>query len=73
MDADEETVGFDLLVVRYPLLKQFSSGKLARHLRVAAVYLFRPVRLTLIDNSRGFGFKQTLELVDRSGKAMDPD
>ena len=72
-EADEESAGFDLLVARYPFLKKFSAGKLARNLGAAAVYRFRPARLTLIDNARGFGFKQTLELADRSGKTMDPD
>jgi uncharacterized protein YhbP (UPF0306 family) len=60
-DASEATAGFDLLVDRYPFLKQFAVGKLARHLGAAAVYLFRPTKITLIDNARGFGFKQTLE------------
>jgi uncharacterized protein YhbP (UPF0306 family) len=59
-DAAEEAAGFDLLVARYPFLKKFGAGKLARHLGAASVYVFRPVTLTLIDNSRGFGFKQTL-------------
>ena len=70
-EVDEESAGFDLLVARYPFLKQFSAGKLARNLGAAAVYRFQPARLTLIDNARGFGFKQTLELADRSGKTMD--
>lgn len=60
-DASEATAGFDLLVDRYPFLKQFAVGKLARHLEAAAVYSFRPAKITLIDNARGFGFKQTLE------------
>jgi uncharacterized protein YhbP (UPF0306 family) len=60
-DPDEEAVGFDLLLARYPFLKQFAAGKLARHLGLAAVYLFHSTKLTLIDNSRGFGFKQALE------------
>lgn len=72
-DPDEAARGFDLLVARYPFLKQFAAGKLARHLRLAAVYLFRSNKLTLIDNSRGFGFKQTLELADRSVEATNID
>jgi uncharacterized protein YhbP (UPF0306 family) len=60
-DASEATAGFDLLMDRYPFLKQFAVGKLARHLGAAAVYSFRPAKITLIDNARGFGFKQTLE------------
>lgn len=72
-EADEVAAGFDLLVARYPFLQEFTAGDLARRLDAAAVYRFRPARLTLIDNSRGFGFKQILELVDRSGEAADPD
>jgi uncharacterized protein YhbP (UPF0306 family) len=72
-ETDEETAGFDLLVARYPFLRQFAAGNLARHLGEAAVYRFRPARLTLIDNSRSFGFKQTLELAVRSGEVMDTD
>ena len=70
-DTDEKTAGFDLLVARYPFLKQFAAGKLAQYLGAAAIYRFQPARLTLIDNSRSFGFKQTLELADQSGKSMD--
>ncbi len=69
-DATHASAGFDLLVARFPFLDQFAVGKLARHLGAAAVYLFDPSRLTLIDNSRGFGFKQTLELLNRSGQTM---
>ncbi|MDH3581132.1 MAG: pyridoxamine 5'-phosphate oxidase family protein [Hyphomicrobiales bacterium] len=72
-DADEESMGFELLRARFPFLKQFAVGNLARHLGAAAIYLFRPATLTLIDNSRGFGFKQTLELADRSAETMVPD
>lgn len=66
-DADEESGAFNMLTARYSFLNRFAAGKLARHLGAAAVYLFRPTRLTLIDNSRGFGFKQTLRLKDLSG------
>ncbi len=72
-DPDEEATGFGLLVARYPFLQQFAAGKLARHVGLAAVYLFQSKKHTLIDNSQGFGFKQTLEPGDRSGQAMDPD
>jgi uncharacterized protein len=58
-DADD---GFTLLAARYPFLRKFAAGELARHLGKAAVYRFRPQRITLIDNGRGFGFKQTLRL-----------
>ncbi len=59
-DSAEEAAGFRLLVARYPFLKKFGAGKLARHLSAAAIYVFRPSTMTLIDNTRGFGFKQTL-------------
>ncbi len=72
-EADEAAAGFDLLVARYPFLQAFAAGDLARRLDAAAIYRFRPARLTLIDNSRGFGFKQILELADRSGEAAEPD
>ncbi len=72
-EADEVAAKFDLLVARYPFLKKFSSGNLALRLDAAAIYRFRPAKVTLIDNSRGFGFKQILELTDRSGEAADPD
>ncbi len=64
--TDAEKAGFDLLEARYPFLKQFAAGKLARSLGAAAVYRFRPASLTLIDNGRGFGFKQSLEPPGRS-------
>jgi len=54
--------GFALLTVRYPFLRAFAAGELASHLDKAAVYRFRPERITLIDNTRGFGFRQTLQL-----------
>jgi uncharacterized protein YhbP (UPF0306 family) len=72
-NADQKSKGFDLLTARYPFLKQFAVGKLARHLGAAAVYLFRATSLTLIDNSRGFGFKQTLQLAGRLRETRDSD
>lgn len=63
-NTEEEIAAFNLLLARYPFLKQFAAGKLARHLGAAVVYRFRPASVTLIDNTRGFGFKQTLELAD---------
>lgn len=62
LTGDSEVAAFDLLTFRYPFLEKFAAGKLARHLGAAAVYRFRPGSITLIDNSKGFGFKQTLEL-----------
>jgi uncharacterized protein YhbP (UPF0306 family) len=69
-DAATSAAAFELLVERYPFLRRFGLGKLARHLGAAEVYLFDPSRITLIDNSKGFGFKQTLDLADSSGRVM---
>ncbi len=60
--GEEEKKAFKLLGERYEFLKTFSLGNLARHLGAAAVYAFRPSTITMIDNTRGFGFKQTLNL-----------
>ncbi len=56
----------DVLEARFPFFAQFRSGPqgLTAHLRAASVYRFDPARVTLIDNTRGFGFKQTLKLDD---------
>jgi uncharacterized protein YhbP (UPF0306 family) len=62
IEADD---GFVLLTRRYPFLQKFTAGELARHLGRAALYRFRPDRITLIDNTRGFGFKQTLQLYSK--------
>jgi len=59
--ADTDS-GFTLLTACYPFLREFTAGDLARHLGKAAVYRFRPDRITLIDNTRGFGYRQVLEL-----------
>lgn len=61
-DGREEKKAFDLLKARYPFLKAFGIGELARHLGAATVYAFRPSAITFIDNTRRFGFKETLEL-----------
>lgn len=71
-DPDEEALGFELLAARYPFLTRFKSGKLARHLGLAAIYAFHSTKLILIDNSRDFGFKQALEPGDQPGRAGDP-
>ncbi len=71
--TDTEKAGFELLVARYPFLEEFATGRLAGHLGAAAVYRFRPAKLTLIDNGRGFGFKQTLDLAARTAAATVPD
>lgn len=71
-NTQEESAGFDLLLARYPFLQQFTVGELARDLGAAAVYVLRPARVTLIDNARGFGFKQTLELATQTSLPRRP-
>jgi uncharacterized protein YhbP (UPF0306 family) len=70
MDKYAASAAFELLVARFPFMDRFKIGKLARHLGAAEVYKFDSSRLTLVDNSRGFGFKQTLELAGQSSQAM---
>lgn len=52
------------LEARYPFLKQLSSGpaKLREAYARTAVYRLQPSRIVLIDNSKGFGHKETLEI-----------
>jgi uncharacterized protein YhbP (UPF0306 family) len=51
---------------RYPFLRNLAAGPPA--LREAysrtAVYRLQPARMVLIDNAKGFGHKQTLDLVE---------
>ena len=56
--------GIARLAARYPFLKQFLSGpaELVRQMGKAAVYRLEPERITLIDNARGFGHRDVLEL-----------
>ncbi len=61
LNEEEEKRAFDLLKIRYPFLKAFGLGSLARHLGAADIYAFRPTAITFIDNTRRFGFKETLE------------
>ena len=60
-DDAEAKAGLRMLAERYEFLEQFTSGprSLVRRLDLAAVYRFDPVEVTLIDNSKGFGHKET--------------
>jgi len=53
-----------LLEARYPALRQLSQGPAALQEAYARVEFYRlePERMVLIDNSRGFGHKDTLDL-----------
>lgn len=57
------------LAMRYSFLKQFLSGpaELVRQMRDAVAYRLEPQRITLIDNSKGFGHRDVLELDRRTG------
>lgn len=52
------------LVARYAFLAELASGppKLRSAFEQAGFYALEPERITLIDNSRGFGHKETLAL-----------
>jgi len=52
------------LEARYPFLGQLAAGplKLRQAYARTAVYRLQPARIVLIDNSKGFGHKETLEL-----------
>ena len=52
------------LVARYAFLAEIASGppKLRAAFETAAFYAVVPERITLIDNARGFGHKETLTL-----------
>lgn len=53
-----------LLEARYPFLGQLASGpaKLREAYAKTAVYRLQPARIVWIDNTQGFGHKETLDL-----------
>ena len=53
-----------LLEARYPFLGELAKGptKLLEAYARTTVYRLRPARIVLIDNSKGFGHKETLEI-----------
>lgn len=63
-DKSEKDAAHELLAARYPFLEQFRSGPKALVLRFAAieVYRFESDTITLIENAKGFGHKETLEV-----------
>jgi uncharacterized protein YhbP (UPF0306 family) len=52
------------LATRFPFLEQMAtaSAELRQAYSRAAVYRLQPARIVLIDNSKGFGHKETLEI-----------
>jgi uncharacterized protein len=71
-DASQRANAELLLQARYPSLKRMSEGlpTLREAYERAKFYRLEPTRLVLIDNSRGFGHKDTLELEASAAKAM---
>ena len=57
-----------LLEARYPSLRRLCSGALRHACESMELYRLDPARIVLIDNSRGFAHKDTLEL-DHAGSA----
>ena len=62
--ADERMRHLAQLEARYPFLAQLAAGpsKLRQAYARTAVYRLQPARIVLIDNTKGFGHKETLEL-----------
>ena len=62
--ADERKRHLAMLEARYPFLGQLAVGplKLRQAYARTAVYRLQPVRIVLIDNTKGFGHKETLEI-----------
>jgi uncharacterized protein YhbP (UPF0306 family) len=62
--ADERIRHLAQLEARYSFLGQLAAGplKLRQAYARTAVYRLEPVRIVLIDNAKGFGHKETLEL-----------
>jgi uncharacterized protein YhbP (UPF0306 family) len=64
LDGSEAEEARAALVARYAFLAELASGppKLRAAFEQAAFYALAPERITLIDNARGFGHKETLTL-----------
>ncbi len=64
LEASEAQAARELLARRYPFLAEIASAPAALRaaLDKAAIYRLVPARITLIDNTRGFGHKEILDL-----------
>jgi uncharacterized protein YhbP (UPF0306 family) len=62
-DAPEKAKARTLLETRYPFLRRLSQGPAALQEACGRIQFYRlePERMVLIDNSRGFGHKDTIE------------
>ena len=63
VDVDERRHHLALLEARYPFLGRLKSGppKLQEAYARASPYRLQPIRMVLIDNTIGFGHKETIE------------
>lgn len=63
----ERTRGIALLAARFPFLEAFLTGPagLRSQLDKAALYRLEPGRIVLVDNARGFGHRDVLDLGPR--------
>lgn len=62
----------DTLELRFDFLRGIRSGPsvLQQAYQNARLYRLEPIRITLIDNSRGFGFKEAIDFDDASAERM---
>jgi uncharacterized protein YhbP (UPF0306 family) len=62
--AEERLRHLAQMETRYPFLAQLAAGppKLREAYARTAVYRLRPTRIVLIDNTKGFGHKETLDI-----------
>jgi uncharacterized protein YhbP (UPF0306 family) len=60
---DERMRHLARLEARYPFLRQLAQGpeKLRHAYARSSIYRLEPVRMVLIDNTKGFGHKETIE------------
>ncbi len=67
--ADRRAWHLSRLAARYPFLKRLADAPPALQAAYAraAVYRFEPRRAVLIDNTKGFGHKETLDLSAGAG------
>jgi uncharacterized protein YhbP (UPF0306 family) len=72
-DAAEKAKARALLAARYPFLRRVSEGPAALREAYGNIqfYCLKPERLVLIDNSRGFGHKDTIEFNQSRSAATD--
>jgi uncharacterized protein len=75
LDGPERAEGMALYLARFPEVQAMTEGsgdsdeqRIARRLEAAALYRLTPVSIRLIDNTRGFGFRETLVLLTAAAR-----